>query len=291
MTSVLDFFRNKKNKRNQPCVRLPASVKDNNLGLKAISHKDKYHDPERTLTYSFLGGTDSDKSHTRKGIKKILDVVPGLKLVEVPYRGDIRISFDPALGSWSYLGTDIFIIPKNEPTMNLGWREKDHNVVIHEFCHALNMSHEHLRGVNWDKEKVYKYFADRGWSKSMVDNNLFNFQEAKYDVTDFDSESIMLYSLPCNLTKDGKNCGKRNTKLSKGDIKRLNEMFPSSSEEERRIKELSISLKRIFYIKSQLKRIYEKQLVVMAAELGMEASTKDRKNDTINRIWEKINSY
>ena len=36
----------------------------------------------------------------------------------------IRISFDPALGAWSYVGTDCRGIPFNQATMNLGFMGK-----------------------------------------------------------------------------------------------------------------------------------------------------------------------
>jgi len=61
---------------------------------------------------------------------------------------EIRISFDPAGGSWSFLGTDCLQVDPKEPTMNLGWMDypgsqtesgefKDGGVIKHEFGHCL----------------------------------------------------------------------------------------------------------------------------------------------------------
>src|SRR5690606_12979464 len=54
---------------------------------------------------------------------------------------EIRISFDPYDGAWSYVGTDCRSIPVNEPTMNLGFM--DGGTTAHEFGHAIGLAHEH----------------------------------------------------------------------------------------------------------------------------------------------------
>ena len=36
---------------------------------------------------------------------------------------EIRITFNPADGAWSYVGTDCLSIPQSEPTMNLGFQD------------------------------------------------------------------------------------------------------------------------------------------------------------------------
>jgi len=55
---------------------------------------------------------------------------------------EIRIAFQRD-GSWSYIGTDNLVIPKNQATMNFGWfttstpDEEYERTVVHEFGHAL----------------------------------------------------------------------------------------------------------------------------------------------------------
>ena len=53
---------------------------------------------------------------------------------------EIVISFKQT-GAWSYVGTGINSKTTQRPTMNFGWF--DVATVIHEFCHALGMIHEH----------------------------------------------------------------------------------------------------------------------------------------------------
>ena len=53
-------------------------------------------------------------------------------------------------GYWSYLGTDIRLIPRNRPTMNLqgftmNTSESEYKrVVRHETGHTLGFPHEHI---------------------------------------------------------------------------------------------------------------------------------------------------
>ena len=264
-----------------------------NKGQRAISSRGKYHDPEKEIKYSFIGGSEKQRQHVRDGVSKLREVIPGLKLFQVTKGGSIRISFDPKLGSWSYVGTDIFRIPSNLPTMNLGWQEASHRVVLHEFGHSLNLLHEHLRGVKWDVPKVYDYFKKLGWGKTTVDNNILMFKKDSHDVTDIDMDSIMLYAFPCELTLDNKNCGKMNSKLSKGDIKRLNEMFPSESykETEEGVVEKEDTkefLKKLFLTRRSLKRLLEVQLLVIADNLGLDRNKEDLKRETIDLIWAEL---
>jgi hypothetical protein len=125
---------------------------------------------------------------------------------------EIRISFKDLGRSWSNLGTDALVVPRNEPTMNYGWlkptsaEDEYSRVVIHEFGHALGCIHEHqnpVANIPWDKEAVYRYYAGppNNWTREMVDHNLFR----RYSVTQtnfsaFDPESIMLYAIANDLT-------------------------------------------------------------------------------------------
>ncbi|UBF30354.1 hypothetical protein K9N68_34685 (plasmid) [Kovacikia minuta CCNUW1] len=70
---------------------------------------------------------------------------------------EIRIAFDPNDGAWSYIGTDCLSIPKDQPTMNLGFL--DGGTAAHEFGHAIGLGHEHQNpegGIEWNEEVVIR---------------------------------------------------------------------------------------------------------------------------------------
>lgn len=260
---------------------------------RAINVRTTYWSPDTEFTYHFIGGNAKERQHTREGIAKIKAVAPGIKFKEVSTGGLIRIAFTKNIGSWSYVGSDCARIDQTLPTTNLGWQEDSHRVVIHEWLHVLNFSHEHLRGINFDWDKLYAKFSEQGWSKETVDHN-FNPDLSNHDVTEkIDNASIMKYYISCDLTLDNKNCGQSNKVLSQGDIKRLNELFPPQVVEpptEPPTGCLGTFLPKLFTSKSRLNKLTEPQVVLIANELGIEASTSDYKRDTVNKVWTKITS-
>lgn len=149
---------------------------------------------------------------------------------------EIRISFQ-LRGSWSYIGTDALGVSQDEPTMNYGWLTPETSdqeysrVVIHEFGHALGCIHEHQHpqaGIPWDKEAVYNYYMGppNNWTRSQVDFNLF--QRYSADITQFsqfDTHSIMLYSIPNQFTIGDYQVG-WNTHLSATDKEFVGAVYP-----------------------------------------------------------------
>jgi hypothetical protein len=150
---------------------------------------------------------------------------------------EIRISFKERGRSWSNLGTDALVIPKNEPTMNYGWLTRNgpdveySRVVIHEFGHALGCIHEHQNpgaAIPWDKEAVYRYYAGppNRWTRAMVDHNLFRRYSAEQtNASAFDPESIMLYAISNDLTVGDWEVG-WNSVLSQGDKAFIGAIYP-----------------------------------------------------------------
>ncbi len=118
-------------------------------------------------------------------------------------------------GYWSYLGTDILSIPKNEPTMNLQgftMSTKDSEfmrVVPHEFGHCCGFGHEHARKeivAKLDVNKTIAYFErNQGWSASQTRQQVLTpLNEASIRGTpNADQDSIMCYQLPGSITVDG----------------------------------------------------------------------------------------
>lgn len=120
---------------------------------------------------------------------------------------DIRISFDPNDGAWSYVGTDNKGIPANEATMNLGFL--DGGTAGHEFGHAIGLAHEHSNpagGIQWNEPVVIRALAGppNFWDEAKVRHNVFmKYALDQIKGTAFDPDSIMLYSFPASWTLNG----------------------------------------------------------------------------------------
>ncbi len=127
----------------------------------------------------------------------------------------IRVGFTPPF-SYSWIGQDALVNPSKVSTINFGWLNNGLNdtdfrqVVLHEFGHALGFVHEHQSpgaAMNWDKEKVYAYYAlpPNNWSHDIVDNNIFvKYATTTTNYSTYDRLSIMHYQFPPELTVDGK---------------------------------------------------------------------------------------
>lgn len=174
----------------------------------------KYWGPRpRKLSVSFMESTPRGLkvriiSHlnawTRKG---------GISFHATNGTGEVRISRGGG-GYWSYLGTDILLIPENRQTMNLegftmSTSESEYRrVVRHEAGHTLGFPHEHMRKAlvsRIDPQKAYRWFkAMYGWDKRTVDQQVLTpLSQASLMGTPVDQTSIMCYQLPGQITKDG----------------------------------------------------------------------------------------
>jgi hypothetical protein len=177
--------------------------------------RTKYWGPApRRLTVSFMETTPAD---LRKRIVEHMNAwtrTIGISFVETTGVGQVRISRGQG-GYWSYLGTDVLLIPQNRPTMNLqgfsmSTPESEYKrVVRHETGHTLGFPHEHMRKALVDRidpEKAYEYFwRTQGWDQQMVDQQVLTpLSQASILGTPADQTSIMCYQLPGLITTDGK---------------------------------------------------------------------------------------
>jgi hypothetical protein len=197
----------------QPLNALGISTPSDPLSMAVLT--GKYWGPSpRTLSVSFMESTPSDLrarivSHlnawTRTGC---------ITFAQTQGTGQVRISRGSG-GYWSYLGTDVLLIPQNRPTMNLqsftmGTAESEFKRVIrHEAGHTLGAPHEHMRKelvARIDRQKAYDYFRrTQGWSQQQVDQQVLTpLEDRTIFGTPSDQTSIMCYQLPGAITKDGR---------------------------------------------------------------------------------------
>jgi serralysin len=188
-----------------------------------------------TLTVKFLDGdravqnkvTQYANEWTKHANLKFKFVTSG--------NADIRISFKKP-GSWSYVGLCIpSTLGQNDATMNYGWLtpttqdEEYSRVVLHEFGHTLGFVHEHQSpsgNIPWNRDAVEKYYAQQGWSKSKVEEQIFKkYSKDETNGTAYDKFSIMHYAIPASLTIGGYEVP-WNTKLSAQDISFANSFYP-----------------------------------------------------------------
>lgn len=127
----------------------------------------------------------------------------------------VRIARQRNDGYWSYLGTDVLHIPKDQPTMNLdsfslSTPESEYDrVVCHETGHTLGFPHEHMRreivGL-LDAQRTIDYFLRfQGWSAEETRQQVLTpLEDAAIPMrTGADTVSIMCYQLPAEITTNG----------------------------------------------------------------------------------------
>ena len=174
----------------------------------------KYSGPAaRELSVSFMEDADTDLRARILEHMNAWSATCGMRFAETNGTGEVRISLG-AGGYWSYLGTDIGLIPENEQTMNLeGFsmnmpESEFHRVVRHETGHTMGFPHEHMRRelvARIDPQKAYAFFLEnQGWDRQTVDQQvLTSLDDADIFGTPPDEDSVMCYQLPGSITVDG----------------------------------------------------------------------------------------
>lgn len=169
-----------------------------------------------TLTVGFM---DSPPKDLRRHILKHMNAwnkTANVRFVETATDPQVRIARVGGKdgGYWSYLGTEILEIPKEEQTMNLEaftmkTSEKEFiRVVRHETGHTLGFPHEHMRQALMEKidpDKAIPFFMDtQGWTKEeVIQQVLTPLEESTLLGTTPNPKSIMCYQIPGQLTRSG----------------------------------------------------------------------------------------
>jgi serralysin len=192
---------------------------------------DRRWAPGRTLRVRFLDGTKAQKS-TLMGFADEWSRWANITFRQVT-RGDaeIRASFRPGTGSWSYLGTDSLMLPQSNPTLTIGW-DPDPATCLHELGHALGCVHEHqlpTGGIPWNRPYVYWWYQQtQGWTRKMVDEQVFALYDARTLTNGFryDPRSVMHYPLDPVLLTDPSRAVGWNSRLSPNDKSYIGLIYP-----------------------------------------------------------------
>lgn len=175
----------------------------------------KYWGPTpRRLTVSFMETAPADLRRRILSHMNAWGNTVCIQFAETRGTGNVRISRS-ADGYWSYLGTDVLLIPRNRQTMNLqgftmSTPESEYKrVVRHETGHTLGFPHEHMRRAlvaRIDPNKAYAFFLrTQGWDRQTVDEQVLTpLDERSLMATPADQTSIMCYQLPGSITRDGR---------------------------------------------------------------------------------------
>ena len=183
--------------RFQPSVRRGGRV-------RAISPRGKTWINGSTLSVRFLDGSAAEQAVARQQAGWWA-AIANLKFdFNNAPNADIRVSFDPGDGAWSYVGTDSRSIPLGDATMNLGFL--DGGTAAHEFGHAIGLAHEHQNpagGIRWNEAVVIRELAKSPnfWDEATTRHNILRKYTAdQINGTGFDPDSIMLYFFPASWT-------------------------------------------------------------------------------------------
>lgn len=211
-------------------------------GVMLAVQVNKLWKPGRVLRVRFMNGDDIQRMKCEREARKWEEYANIKFVFDNSPDAEIRVAFYDKQqwkdrGSWSYLGTDCGLVPKNEQTMNFGWLNNNtpdvewQRVVLHEFGHALGADHENqqpAQAINWNKEVVYRYFMGppNNWTRQRVDDNVLDpISSEGMAHTDFDPLSIMAYDIPPEFTTDGNGVQGGNS-LSEKDKMFIGKMYP-----------------------------------------------------------------
>jgi hypothetical protein len=222
-----------------------AITSTSDLKIRSIGEHTKYWNPGKNLKILVYRYNDHSFEAVKSGANKWQPYVNlNFEFIEIDeddiynseeFLGDIRVDFSTLYndGGGSKLGTDSITGSPHAPSMQLGTNfSSDYFqfTVIHEFGHALGLSHEHQHpdaGIPWDREMAYTHFAaTAGFSRAVVDANVFPLQRVpSRTYRPYDRHSVMHYPVLNELTV-GDWHQPQNLHISEGDIATMRMIYP-----------------------------------------------------------------
>ena len=242
------------------CTAIKQKFDENQL--KAVFQNDSIWPNDSTIRVAFIGGEEWQHAWIEKVVSQELQPLIGLQFVwnhPDPYEAEISIELTDELVASSLIGR---YSAMETPSMYLGWidppfgsfefKGKTYNVphaaprnksykgpittgatVLHEFGHALGMIHEHQNPfgepIQWDENRVIQVFQGppNNWSVEDIRFNILDYvPESLHNGSEFDPESIMIYSFPADYTLNRTEDIRLPDSLSDTDKQWLRKMYP-----------------------------------------------------------------
>lgn len=213
------------------------------------------------LRVCFFGGSPQTNEAVAKVADQWITGDVGLKLdfgkADSPRQCDpkggrenqIRVSYDQP-GYWSHIGQNAVVYAKqDEASLNLNGFDKlkpeelaegdVRGVILHEFGHALGLLHEHQSPAggcqgefNWEFINSYLSGPPNNWDKQTIDFNMQTYFGDDLMMTEFDPQSVMLYSFSDKFYLKGSSSpcfsGHPNDDISALDHATLAHMYPAN---------------------------------------------------------------